>query len=71
MIFKGGKEDYNEVILYGIGVWDLYIYMYSVFIVMIYYFKFCEGGLIYYFIILWIYIYSIFFILWIWDWYWF
>lgn len=42
MIFKGGKEDYNEVILYGIGVWDLYIYMYSVFIVMIYILSFVK-----------------------------
>lgn len=36
MIPKGGKEDYNEAISYGTGVWDLYIYMYSASIVMIY-----------------------------------
>lgn len=36
MIPKGGKENYNEAISYGTGVWDLYIYMYSASIVMIY-----------------------------------
>lgn len=36
MIPKGGKEDYNEAISFGTGVWDLYIYMYSASIVMIY-----------------------------------
>lgn len=35
MIPIGGKEDYNEAISYGTGVWDQYIYMYSASIVMI------------------------------------
>lgn len=63
MIFKGGKEDYDEVILYGIGVWDLYIQMYSVFIVKIYILSIVKvvwfNILLYYFMNL----FSIFFIL--------